>query len=305
MVITETAFLVLESIHQSSWMALRGWQCLFFLEKISRDIDERHTLNLEWKGNDDSVIQWQLKCQEPENVIAALVRRMEKIGVPSETRRFERTRIREEDVSPQALKNAHIDEVIQMIGIQEEMVSNDITIQNITGLLNLYQKAIEHYSALSSNKFEEFLHRQKTLLGREDIQIVLNSIEEEEQRQAQNTPHNVSEVKDVFMGDSDEEDKLDNMLLDETQMQGFRIDSESPKSKASDESKIEFESPVSANSQNEEAKALEEKDENIKPKMVEREKSEEKPEITKEDIEALNDEVEKEILEPQVEIVDG
>jgi hypothetical protein len=37
-------------------MALRGWQCLFFLEKISRDIDERHTLNLEWKGNDDSVI---------------------------------------------------------------------------------------------------------------------------------------------------------------------------------------------------------------------------------------------------------
>ena len=60
------------------------------------------------------------------------------------------------------------------------MVSDNITIDNVTKLLNLYQKAIEHYSALNAPQFTDFLNRQKSLLGRDDIQIVLNSIEEKE-----------------------------------------------------------------------------------------------------------------------------
>ena len=52
-----------------------------------------------------------------------------------------------------------------MIMVQEEVVANSITIENIQGLLNLYQKAIEHYSALNAPEFEDFMNRQKTLLS--------------------------------------------------------------------------------------------------------------------------------------------
>ena len=58
---------------------------------------------------------------------------------------------------------------MDMIGIQEEVVSQDITIQNINALLHLYQKAIEHYSALGTSQFEELMHWQRTLLGWEDV----------------------------------------------------------------------------------------------------------------------------------------
>jgi len=45
-----------------------------------------------------------------------------------------------------------------MIGVQEELVSEDITLVNVTRLLNLYAKAIEHFSALNSPAFTEILH---------------------------------------------------------------------------------------------------------------------------------------------------
>jgi len=44
------------------------------------------------------------------------------------------------------------------------MVSENITIDNVTKLLNLYQKAIEHYSALNAPRFTDFLNWQKSLL---------------------------------------------------------------------------------------------------------------------------------------------
>ena len=75
---------------------------------------------------------------------------MEAIQCTHERRVFNRRRIREEDVTPKALKNTHIDEVLDMIMHQEEVVVTNITIENVKGLLNLYQKAIEHFSALNA-----------------------------------------------------------------------------------------------------------------------------------------------------------
>jgi len=43
--------------------------------------------------------------------------------------------------------------------------------------LSLYQKAIEYFSAIDSGRFEDFLNRNKKLLSREDVQMVLNSIQ--------------------------------------------------------------------------------------------------------------------------------
>jgi hypothetical protein len=47
-------------------------------------------------------------------------------------------------------------------------------------LSTLYQKAIEYYSALDNlEQTTDYLERMRALMAREDIQIVLNSYEEE------------------------------------------------------------------------------------------------------------------------------
>jgi hypothetical protein len=55
-----------------------------------------------------------------------------------------------------------------------------VTIDNINGLLSLYQKAIEYFSAQDSARYEDFLNRNRNLLQREDVQMVLNSMEDSE-----------------------------------------------------------------------------------------------------------------------------
>jgi len=97
-------------------MILWGWQCFYFLLKIRWDLDERYTLTLEWQGTDTNTFSWWIWSDEPEILINAFVNRLEKIGVGSESKRYEWKRIREEDVTPAALNRTHIDHVLEMIG---------------------------------------------------------------------------------------------------------------------------------------------------------------------------------------------
>jgi hypothetical protein len=55
-------------------------------------------------------------------------------------------------------------EVIDLIAIYEDILNDDLTIDNINSLLSLYQKAIEYFSALDSERFQDFLTRNKKLL---------------------------------------------------------------------------------------------------------------------------------------------
>ena len=55
-------------------------------------------------------------------------------------------------------------EVIDLIAIYEDILNDDLTIDNINSLLSLYQKAIEYFSALDSERFQDFLNRNKKLL---------------------------------------------------------------------------------------------------------------------------------------------
>ena len=57
----------------------------------------------------------------------------------------------------------------------EGALNNELSLSNVQMLTNLYQKAIEYYSAFDNMMFNDFLNRMQSLLSREDIQIVLNS----------------------------------------------------------------------------------------------------------------------------------
>ena len=49
--------------------------------------------------------------------------------------------------------------------------------------MELYQKAIEYYSALDNKCYEDFLNRMTNLFKNEDIQRVLSQTDEEERKE--------------------------------------------------------------------------------------------------------------------------
>lgn len=62
---------------------------------------------------------------------------------------------------------------------EEAIEKGDLNIDTIQTLSSvLYPKAIEYFSAFDNNTFNDLLNRMQSLLQREDIQMVLNSVNE-------------------------------------------------------------------------------------------------------------------------------
>ena len=80
-------------------------------------------------------------------------------------------------------------EVIDLIAIYEDILNDDLTIDNINSLLSLYQKAIEYFSALDSERFQDFLNRNKKLLWRDDVQMVLSSMQDQNTEENKDSSH--------------------------------------------------------------------------------------------------------------------
>lgn len=58
------------------------------------------------------------------------------------------------------------------------IAEGELSISTIQTLTTLYQKGIEYFSALDNVMFSDLLNRMQSLLQREDIQVVLNSVGE-------------------------------------------------------------------------------------------------------------------------------
>ena len=82
-VVTETALLVLQPIGQRNLCRLRGWQCLYFLDKVTRDVGDKNTLRMEFQGKPSSVV-WHLRFSNADNFLPRLIDRMRHIGCKEE-----------------------------------------------------------------------------------------------------------------------------------------------------------------------------------------------------------------------------
>lgn len=76
-----------------------------------------------------------------------------------------------------------IEQILEHVAVYEMAILNDLNISTVQTLTTLYQKAIEYYSAFDDLMYNDFLNRMQSLLQREDIQIVLNSMEDENKQQ--------------------------------------------------------------------------------------------------------------------------
>lgn len=83
------------------------------------------------------------------------------------------------EVNDKALKKTDVYALIKEITDAEQELMISVTNKSVKNLMDLYQKAIEYYSALDNNAFEDFLNRMTGLFKREDIQKALSQPDEE------------------------------------------------------------------------------------------------------------------------------
>ena len=206
LIVTDTALVVGEpTVENHKVFYLRGWNTLFKLHKIRREKDKPNVIQFIW--DDDALKEWTLKFEQTEQFMQHISFTMETLGVKIERKEYKKKMIAENEVTKEALQNANFEnqETLDLIAVYEDILNNDLTIDNVNGLLSLYQKAIEYYSALDSGRYEDFLNRNRMLLSREDVQVLLTSKIEDQPPAPQLNDSVRKESEDVFKIESDSE----------------------------------------------------------------------------------------------------
>ncbi len=134
---------------------------------------------------------------------------MQGMGVGVEKNTRNQTKIKESEVTKEAIAQMDIEQILEHIAVYEQAINNDLNISTVQTLTTLYQKSIEYYSAFDDLMYNEFLNRMQSLLMREDISMVLNSVEEEKKQHKSQLEEQKKSNKpqiDFDVGDDEEED---------------------------------------------------------------------------------------------------
>ena len=89
-----------------------------------------------------------LNVQNPEALFGVLVPNLQNYGINLDRAKERQLQIEEKDVTIEKIRKMNISDILEMIGIYENAVSEDLALTNIQALLNLYSQAIEYYSAI-------------------------------------------------------------------------------------------------------------------------------------------------------------
>lgn len=116
------------------------------------------------------------------------------MGVGVEKNTKNERKLQESEVSKDAIAKMDVEQILEHIAAYEGALNNDLSLSTVQTLTTLYQKAIEYYSAFDDLLYNDFLNRMQSLLQREDIQIVLNSYDED-QRSRLTNKNNASPTK--------------------------------------------------------------------------------------------------------------
>lgn len=87
------------------------------------------------------------------------------------------------EVNDKAIKKTDVNELLKQITDAEHSMDSQVTNKSVKNLMELYQKAIEYYSALENECYHDFLTRMTMLFKREDVQKALSQPDEEEKKE--------------------------------------------------------------------------------------------------------------------------
>ena len=126
-------------------------------------------------------------------------------------------KIDESEVSVGSVAKLDIKNLMFNIENYEEAVrQGDFDLDTIRTLTALYPKAIEYFSAFDNNMFNDLLNRMQSLLQREDVQILLNSINHKETDQDKNSENTEERVKFDFNVSQEDVEKHRKKMQEES-----------------------------------------------------------------------------------------
>ena len=94
---------------------------------------------------------------------------MQNMGVGVEKNIKNQSKIKESEVTKEAIQSMDIEQIQEHILVYEEALNSELSLSTIQTLITLYQKAIEYYSAFDDMMFNNILNKMQSLLQREDI----------------------------------------------------------------------------------------------------------------------------------------
>ena len=176
LVLTHSMILQLETNNSYPGLAhLVSYASLFSLLTLKVAKSDRKKVTFEWRIPEGvNALAQQFRINEVDEFINLMLSNSEQLGIT-----FDRKSLRpapsisEDEVTAQAIKKIKIQEIMDGIVKFEVAIQDEMNKENVDKLIDLYQRAIEYYSALSDPKFETYLQKVRKLLSDEVVLDVL------------------------------------------------------------------------------------------------------------------------------------
>jgi hypothetical protein len=175
-VVTHSMVLQLETNPQYPGLAhLVCYASLSSLQTVKMSKSDPEKVTFEWRMPDSSTaLAQQFKIKSVNAFIELLMKNTQRLGIGAERRVLRPTAsISEEDVNAQALSRVKIGEINADIVQHEVDIQDEVTKEKVNELIDLYQRAIEYYSALNDAKYDMYLQKVRKLWADEVVLAVL------------------------------------------------------------------------------------------------------------------------------------
>jgi len=179
-VVVESFFLTFEPADKTkNTIKLTGWAHVQSIANVKKSKENAKKIVITWinKSSKSGVIQNTYLVDEAQGLLEILVRSSQKYGVRVSKAQQKRD-LSLAEVTIKSYEEINIEELLDNITYLESQLDTQITIGSVNLLMNLYQKAVEYFSAFNDPAFEDFMMRLHGLLQRHDVQAVLSSQED-------------------------------------------------------------------------------------------------------------------------------
>mmetsp|Transcript_29426 Transcript_29426/g.52678 ORF Transcript_29426/g.52678 Transcript_29426/m.52678 type:complete len:501 (+) Transcript_29426:63-1565(+) len=185
MAVSETVIIELEpSTQYPQFGHMLSWASIYSLDGIQRQKKDPERLIFKWKQmGEEAAYQQTLLMPEAEACIGLISANMRALGVLVKKRNPIAT-LKEEEVTVKSVKKIHINEILETIAVYESNFETNMNLYMINSLMELYQQAIEYFSALNDPRYDVFLDKLHTMLSNDIVQTLLRSGPAEERRES-------------------------------------------------------------------------------------------------------------------------
>lgn len=162
-IVTESLLLYLEPDQRIKNVArLVAWFTLPSLQQVKRNMDNPDNISFIWRKTEEQETQLEFKMfmKNSQECLNLITKNLKNIGIGVSKVYEKKRKILESEVSSEAAtKGINIDDLHAIIIQQEGLLDTEPSRNVVDALMELYNKAIVYYSALSNEKHLEYLQK--------------------------------------------------------------------------------------------------------------------------------------------------